>query len=110
MMKLARPLSGSASASQVSLLPWTRSFLGAGGGVVSETLVSLTYSIHALATASLGNQAALRGSPGYFAAGTASPPVTGPSHALSAGIARSGPLASFGRRALRQASSQGMAR
>jgi hypothetical protein len=46
-----QPLSRSASASQVSSLPLTRTFVGAGGGVVSGTAVSLTYCIHARATA-----------------------------------------------------------
>ena len=110
MTKLASPLSRSASASQVSLLPCTRTFVGAGGGVVSATFVSLTYCIHAFAIASFGSHAALSGSPANFAAGTASPPVDGASHALSVGMATSGSPAAFGSRALRQASSHGMAR
>jgi hypothetical protein len=110
MMKLASPLSRSASASQVSLLPCRRTFVGAGGGVVSDTFVSLTYSIHAFASASFGSHAALSGSPAYFAAGTASVPVGGASHTLSVGIATSGSLAVSGSRALRHASSHGIAR
>ena len=50
--------------------------------MVSGTFVSLTYSIHAFAIASFGSHAALSGSPANFAAGTASPPVGGASHAV----------------------------
>jgi hypothetical protein len=88
----------------------TRTFVGAGGGVASVTFVSLPYSIHAFATSSFGSQAALNGSPAYFAAGTASPPGSGASHARSVGIARSGSPAVLGSRSVRQASSQGMAK
>ncbi len=45
--KPARPLSRSASASQVSLSPRTRRFVGAGGGVESLVALSLVYCIHA---------------------------------------------------------------
>src|SRR5262245_18678929 len=97
-------------ASHVSLFPSARTFAGTGGGLESATIVSLTYSVHALAIDSFGSHAALSGSPVYFAAGTASPPRTGASQALSVGIATSGFPAVFGRRAVRQASSHGMAR
>src|SRR6516165_4047516 len=110
MRKLARPLSRSASASHVSVLPFSRTPVGAGGGVVSDTFVSLTYSIHAFASASFGSHAALSGSPGYFAAGAASVPVGGASHAPSVGMATSGSPAVFGSRAPRHASSHGIAR
>src|SRR5262245_48196624 len=110
MTKLASPLSTSASASHVSLLPWTRTFVGAGGGVVSVTLVSLTYSTQAFATSWFGSHAALSGSPVNFAAGAASPPRTGASHAPSAGTGRSGSPTALGRRAPSVASSQGTAR
>src|SRR5262245_57289933 len=110
MTKLAWPLSRSASASHVSVLPFSRAAVGAGGGVGSDTLVSLTYSIHALATASFGSHPALSGSPPNFAAATASVPVGGASHALSVGMATSGPPADFGSRAPRHASSHGIAR
>ena len=77
---------------------------------MSVTAVSLTYCIQACAIASFGSQAAFSGSPANFAAGTASAPVTSASHAPSVGMAWSGSPLTFGRRALRQASSHGMAR
>src|SRR5216684_3961634 len=81
-MKARMPLSKSASASQVistplSLLDDTRTLVGAGGGVVSPTAPVLTYSIQALATASLGNQTASFGLPWYDAAGSAFSPSNG---------------------------------
>src|SRR5215813_9618608 len=109
-MKLASPLSRSASASHVSEFPFRRTPVGAGGGVVSDTSVSLTYSIQAFAIASFGSHAALSGSPEYFAAGAASVPVGGASHASPVGMATSGSPADFGSRALRHVSSHGMAR
>src|SRR5262245_12739322 len=110
MRKLAIPLSRSASARHVSVLPCIRTSVGAGGGVVSDTFVSFTYSTQAFAIVSFGSHAALSDSPAYFAAGSASPPVNGASHAVFVGIGRSGSPAAFGNRALRQASSQGIAR
>src|SRR4051812_34412366 len=104
MMKPARPLSRSASASQVNSLPFRRTFVGAGGGVVSVTFVSFTYCIHALAIGSFGSQRALAESPVNFAAGVASAPPNGASHAPSAGIGCSDLPGIFGRRADRQAS------
>src|SRR5262249_686730 len=98
------------SASHVTLLPCTRTAVGAGGGVVSDTFVSLTYSIHAFASASFGSHAALSGSPLNFSAGTASLPVGGASHALSVGMAAGGAPAVFGSRPVRHASSHGIAR
>src|SRR5438874_8262619 len=112
MRKLASPLSRSASASQVSSFPFRRRFVGAGGGVVSVTAVSLTYCIQAFAMASFGSHAALGGSPANFAAGAAatSLPVMGASHALSVGMALSESPLAFGKRTLRHASSHGMAK
>src|SRR5438105_12303724 len=110
MMKLARPLSRSASASQVSSFPLRRRLEGAGGGVSSVTAVSLTYCIQALAIAAFGSQAAVSGSPANFAAGTARGLVIDASQAWSAGMGWSAAPLTFGKRALRQASSHGMAR
>src|SRR6202795_2594797 len=86
-MKPRMPLSKSASASQVISTPFSPSddactLVGAGGGVVSPTAPVLTYSIQALATASLGNQTASFGLPLNSAAGWAVSPNTGASHAL----------------------------
>src|SRR5215471_7581740 len=110
MMNPARPLSRSASASQVISLPLTRTFVGAGGGVLSATAVSLTYCIQSVAIASLGNQPACSGSPANVADGTASLSVTLATHAPLVGGGWSGPPGAPGRRAFRQPSSQGMAR
>src|SRR2546428_12133458 len=86
-MKLRMPLSKSASASQVISTPWSgladiRTLVGAGGGVVSLTAPVLTYSIHALATASLGNQTASLGLPVKASAGWAVSPSKCANHAL----------------------------
>src|SRR5262245_16987091 len=110
MMKLANPLSRSASASQLISLLLTRTFVGAGGGVVSPTAVSLTYCIHALAIDSFGSQPACNGSPANFAAGTASSAVTFASHVSAVDIAVSALPPSLGNRADRQASNHGMAK
>src|SRR6266852_6489225 len=67
------PLSKSASALQVISVPDcvedTCTLIGGGGGVASLVEPVLTYSIHALATASFGSQTASVGSPLYSAAG-----------------------------------------
>ena len=77
---------------------------------MSVTAVSLTYCIQAFAIASFGSQAAFSGSPANFAAGTASLPVTGASHAPLGRHGCERLAAAFGRRAVRQASSHGIAR
>src|SRR5262249_56973515 len=94
-------------ASPAGVFPFGRRPVGAGGGVVSDTFVSLTYSIHAFAIASFGSHAALSGSPRNFAAATASVPVGGASHASPVGMATSGSPAAFDSRAPRHASSHG---
>src|SRR5262245_27696245 len=110
MTKLASPLSRSASISQVNSLPTIRKFVGAGGGLRSTTVVSLTYSIQDRAIASFGNQQAFDASPSNFAAGSASIPVGTASQAPSVAMAWSGWPLTFGKRALRHASSHGIAR
>src|SRR5437764_725731 len=87
MLKHASPLSRSASASHVTSFPLSRTLVGAGGGVVSATFVSLTYCIHAFAIASFGNHPSLRRSPAYSVARTTLVPVSCESHALSVVIA-----------------------
>src|SRR3954468_10872726 len=109
-MKPASPLSRSASASQLNWLPFNRKFDGAGGAVVSVTEVSLTYCIHDRAMVSFGSHAAFSGSPAKAETGTASVPVTGASHAWSVGMSFSGSVETSGKRAVRQASSQGIAK
>ena len=84
-------------------------FRGAGGGESSATAVSATYCIHFLAISPFGSHAAVSGALDV-AAGDASPPVIGPSQAVSVGIGRSAPPGSVGSRMVRQASSHGIAR
>src|SRR6266481_6666724 len=81
------PLSKSASALQTISVPCspcadTRTSNGAGGGVVSLVAPVFTYSIHAFATASFGNQTASVALPLHSAAGLASSPNNGASQAL----------------------------
>src|SRR5262245_1900908 len=109
MMKWARPLSRSASASQDREAPCTLRFVGDGGGVVSDTRVSLTDCIHSLAMASLGNQIACVASPLKELAGTASVDPIAASQAVSFARERNSPPLFFGSRASRQASSQRIA-
>ena len=85
------PLSKSTSASQTISVPCspfadTRTSNGAGGGVVSLVAPVFTYSIHAFATASFGNQTASAALPLKSAAGFASSPNNGASHALLVSI------------------------
>src|SRR6185295_12585194 len=105
MMKWARPLSASASASQVNSLPFTRRFVGAGGGVTSVTAVSLTYCAHARAMALLGSQTDRSLTPMNFAdrTGSTNPAPaagSGASQAAVAGIALRGAPAFAGKRAV----------
>ena len=116
-MKPRMPLSKSATASHVISIPPSPlgeafTLKGAGGGVVSLDGPVFTYSAHAFATASFGNQTASLGSPWNSAAGRGSSPIKGANHALlmSTGL-RVWSVASFsGNRIARQASRNGMAR
>jgi hypothetical protein len=117
MMKPARPLSKSASASQVNATaPWSARALrstGAGGGEVSLVAPVLIYSAHRRATDAFGSHTASLALPENFVAGFGSSPaplIRGASQACFAGIGLSGAPGRFGNRSARHASNQGMAR
>src|SRR4051794_32651714 len=106
MTNPARPLSKSASASQVSSpASLMRRFFGGGGGVASSVAPVLMYSLHALATAAFGSQMDDFMSPLNSPAGWALALSMEASHADLAFICRSGPAEPvvFGRRCDRQA-------
>ena len=110
MMKRASPLSRSASASQLSSLPFDSQVRRRGRRCGVGQAVSLTYCIQARAIGLVRQPRSLQGitvklrSRDGFEAGDRSQPRTVGRHGLS------GSPLTFGSRALRQASSQGMAK
>jgi hypothetical protein len=89
--------------------------VGAGGGVVSFTIVSMEYCIHAFAIVSLGNHNADSFGPcqsiaDFGSSGANDSVANPPNHPSLIFIFRSGPLGDAGNRAVKHASSHGIAR